>query len=70
MPTIKVAINLSPRQLEQSNLVATMLGIVRSEQVPCEQIMFEISIDDFGTGYSSLAYLQRFRAKFVLFLSS
>jgi diguanylate cyclase (GGDEF)-like protein len=43
MPAIKVAINLSPRQLEQSDLVATMLDIVRAEQVPCEQIMFEIT---------------------------
>ena len=43
LPAIKVAINLSPRQLEQSDLVATMLDIVRSEQIPCEQIMFEIT---------------------------
>ena len=43
LPAIKVAINLSPRQLEQSDLVARMLDIVRSEQVPCEQIMFEIT---------------------------
>lgn len=43
LPAIKVAINLSPRQLEQSDLVATILDIVRSEQVPCEQIMFEIT---------------------------
>jgi EAL domain-containing protein (putative c-di-GMP-specific phosphodiesterase class I) len=43
LPAIKVAINLSPRQLEQSDLVATMLDIVRSEQVSCEQIMFEIT---------------------------
>jgi diguanylate cyclase len=43
LPRIKVAINLSPRQLEQSDLVATILNIVRSEQVPCEQIMFEIT---------------------------
>jgi EAL domain-containing protein (putative c-di-GMP-specific phosphodiesterase class I) len=43
LPPIKVAINLSPRQLEQSDLVATILNIVRSEKVPCEQIMFEIT---------------------------
>ena len=43
LPAIKVAINLSPRQLEQSDLVTTILDIVRSEQVPCEQIMFEIT---------------------------
>lgn len=43
LPAIKVAINLSPRQLEKSDLVATMLDIVRSERVPCEQIMFEIT---------------------------
>jgi diguanylate cyclase len=43
LPAIKVAINLSPRQLAQSDLVATMLDIVRSEQVPCDRIMFEIT---------------------------
>ncbi len=43
LPAIKVAINLSPRQLEQSDLVATVVDIVRSERVPCEQIMFEIT---------------------------
>ncbi len=43
LPAIKVAINLSPRQLEQSNLIAKMLEIVRSEEVSCEQIMFEIT---------------------------
>lgn len=43
LPAIKVAINLSPRQLTQSDLVATILDIVQSEQVPCEQIMFEIT---------------------------
>jgi EAL domain-containing protein (putative c-di-GMP-specific phosphodiesterase class I) len=43
LPAIKVAINLSPRQLEQSDLVEKMLDIVRSEQVSCEQIMFEIT---------------------------
>ncbi len=43
LPEIKIAINLSPRQLMQSDLVATMLDIVRSEHVPCEQIMFEIT---------------------------
>lgn len=43
LPAVKVAINLSPRQLAQADLVATMLDIVRSEQVPCELIMFEIT---------------------------
>ncbi|MBP6365864.1 MAG: EAL domain-containing protein [Nitrosomonas sp.] len=43
LPAIKVAINLSLRQLEQSSLVTTMLDIVQSEQVPCEQIIFEIT---------------------------
>lgn len=43
LPPIKVAINVSPRQLTQSDLVAKMLDIVRSERVPCEQIMFEIT---------------------------
>ena len=43
LPAVKVAINLSPRQLAQPDLVATMLDIVRSEQVPCDRIMFEIT---------------------------
>ena len=43
LPAVKVAINLSPRQLTQPDLVATMLDIVRSEQVPCDRIMFEIT---------------------------
>lgn len=43
LPAVKVAINLSPRQLTQSDLVATILDIVQSEQILCEQIMFEIT---------------------------
>ena len=43
LPATKVAINLSPRQLLQPHLVLTMLDIVRSEGVACEQIMFEIT---------------------------
>jgi diguanylate cyclase (GGDEF)-like protein len=40
---IKVAINLSPRQLEQPDLVQTILSILQREQVSSEQIMFEIT---------------------------
>nr|WP_027209721.1 EAL domain-containing protein [Burkholderia sp. WSM2232] len=43
LPAIKVAINLSPRQLLQADLVPTMLGIVNDEGISCEQIMFEIT---------------------------
>ncbi|CAB3651987.1 putative signaling protein [Paraburkholderia phenoliruptrix] len=43
LPPIKVAINLSPRQLLQADLVPTMLDIVNAEGVRCEQIMFEIT---------------------------
>ncbi|PRY05109.1 bifunctional diguanylate cyclase/phosphodiesterase [Paraburkholderia sp. BL25I1N1] len=43
LPSMKVAINLSPRQLLQPNLVASMLEIVNAEGVACEQIMFEIT---------------------------
>ncbi|MFM0729873.1 EAL domain-containing protein [Paraburkholderia sediminicola] len=43
LPSMKVAINLSPRQLSQPKLVATMLEIVKAEGVQCEQIMFEIT---------------------------
>lgn len=43
LPAIKVAINLSPRQLLQADLVPTMLDIVNDEGVSSEQIMFEIT---------------------------
>jgi diguanylate cyclase (GGDEF)-like protein len=43
LPAMKVAINLSPRQLLQPDLVANMLEIVKAEGVACEQIMFEIT---------------------------
>jgi diguanylate cyclase len=43
LPSMKVAVNLSPRQLLQPNLVASMLEIVEAEGVACEQIMFEIT---------------------------
>ncbi|SDR24864.1 diguanylate cyclase/phosphodiesterase [Paraburkholderia fungorum] len=43
LPAVKVAINLSPRQLLQPDLVANMLEIVRAEGVECTQIMFEIT---------------------------
>ncbi|SCY03873.1 diguanylate cyclase/phosphodiesterase [Nitrosospira sp. Nl5] len=43
LPAIKVAINLSPRQLAQPDLVPTILEIVQSEHIPCEHIMFEIT---------------------------
>ncbi|SDI41918.1 putative bifunctional diguanylate cyclase/phosphodiesterase [Paraburkholderia phenazinium] len=43
LPSMKVAINLSPRQLSQPNLVASVLEIVKAEQVECDRIMFEIT---------------------------
>ncbi len=43
LPGLKVAINLSPRQLVQPDLVNTMVEIVRNERVRCDQIMFEIT---------------------------
>ncbi|MFP4893314.1 putative bifunctional diguanylate cyclase/phosphodiesterase [Paraburkholderia sp. EG304] len=43
LPAMKVAINLSPRQLLQPDLVETIQEIVRNEGVACEQIMFEIT---------------------------
>jgi len=43
LPPIKLAINLSPRQLMQPDLVKRLTAIVLEEQVPCEQIMFEIT---------------------------
>ncbi|GLQ90231.1 putative bifunctional diguanylate cyclase/phosphodiesterase [Dyella flagellata] len=43
LPAVKVAVNLSPRQIAQADLVDTMIRIVRSEQVSCDQIIFEIT---------------------------
>ncbi|MEM5434578.1 putative bifunctional diguanylate cyclase/phosphodiesterase [Paraburkholderia diazotrophica] len=43
LPSTKVAINLSPRQMAQPDLIEKMLDIVRSENVGCSQIMFEIT---------------------------
>ncbi|HVE07845.1 MAG TPA: EAL domain-containing protein, partial [Paraburkholderia sp.] len=43
LPPLKVAINLSPRQMQQQDLVATLLDIVRTEHVQSEQLMFEIT---------------------------
>ena len=43
LKTTKVAINLSPRQLAQHDLLATIQDIVRSEQIGAERIMFEIT---------------------------
>jgi diguanylate cyclase (GGDEF)-like protein len=43
LPPLKVAVNLSPRQMQQQDLVDALLEIVRSENVPSEQLMFEIT---------------------------
>jgi diguanylate cyclase (GGDEF)-like protein len=43
LPAVKIAINLSPRQLVQPDLVERLVAIVEEEHVPCEQIMFEIT---------------------------
>jgi diguanylate cyclase (GGDEF)-like protein len=43
LPAVRVAINLSPRQLAQPDLVTTILDIARSEQVAPAQLMFEIT---------------------------
>ncbi|MEW9583428.1 putative bifunctional diguanylate cyclase/phosphodiesterase [Paraburkholderia sp. DGU8] len=43
LPAMKVAINLSPRQLLEPDLVANMLEIVKAEGVASGQIMFEIT---------------------------
>ncbi|MFC0402022.1 putative bifunctional diguanylate cyclase/phosphodiesterase [Paraburkholderia rhizosphaerae] len=43
LPPMKVAVNLSPRQLTQPELVATILDITKAEQVACRQLMFEIT---------------------------
>lgn len=43
LPMIKMAINLSPRQLIEDDLVTTMLEIVKSEHVSSEYFIFEIT---------------------------
>jgi diguanylate cyclase (GGDEF)-like protein len=43
LKSTKVAINLSPRQLAQADLLATIQEIVRAERVGPERIMFEIT---------------------------
>jgi diguanylate cyclase len=42
-PPVKVAVNLSPRQMTETDLVANMLKIVREQGVRPEMIMFEIT---------------------------
>jgi diguanylate cyclase len=41
--SLKIAVNLSPRQLAEPDLVARMLDILKAEQVACERVMFEIT---------------------------
>ncbi|RDS84903.1 bifunctional diguanylate cyclase/phosphodiesterase [Dyella monticola] len=43
LPAMRVAVNLSPRQIAQPDLIDTMIDIVRAERVDCEQIIFEIT---------------------------
>lgn len=43
LSTVRVAINLSPRQLVQPDRVAAILNIVRDESVAPELLMFEIT---------------------------
>jgi diguanylate cyclase (GGDEF)-like protein len=43
LPPIKVALNLSPQQLWQTDLVENIDAIVREAQVPPELLMFEIT---------------------------
>ncbi|MGG1944432.1 EAL domain-containing protein [Trinickia sp. NRRL B-1857] len=43
LKTTKVAINLSPRQLAQPDLLATIQQIVQAERMGAERVMFEIT---------------------------
>lgn len=43
LPALQVAINLSPRQIAESDLVANFLGILSAEGVKPAQLMFEIT---------------------------
>ena len=43
LPPVKIAVNLSPVQLAEKDLVENMLALLRSEQVPPGAIMFEIT---------------------------
>ncbi|KIG10699.1 putative bifunctional diguanylate cyclase/phosphodiesterase [Caballeronia concitans] len=42
-PPVKVAINLSPRQMNETDLVARVMDILREEHVASEHLMFEIT---------------------------
>jgi EAL domain-containing protein (putative c-di-GMP-specific phosphodiesterase class I) len=43
LPRVKVAINLSPRQLAQSALVENIVAIVEGAGIACDRLMFEIT---------------------------
>ncbi|ALS61934.1 putative bifunctional diguanylate cyclase/phosphodiesterase [Pandoraea norimbergensis] len=43
LPRVKVAINLSPRQLAQSQLVENIVAIVEGAGIECDRLMFEIT---------------------------
>nr|WP_249193127.1 EAL domain-containing protein [Burkholderia cenocepacia] len=43
LPALQVAINLSPRQIAESDLVSNFLGILSAEGVQPAQLMFEIT---------------------------
>ncbi|MGC7403273.1 putative bifunctional diguanylate cyclase/phosphodiesterase [Pandoraea pneumonica] len=43
LPRVKVAINLSPRQLAQSSLIENIVAIVEGAGIDCDRLMFEIT---------------------------
>jgi diguanylate cyclase (GGDEF)-like protein len=43
LPPITVAVNLSPRQLQEHDLVPSMVEIVKTEGITCDRIVFEIT---------------------------
>jgi len=67
LPLLRMAINLSPRQLSQDSLIQvvrealhrTGMDASRLELEIREELGVRLVVDDFGTGYSSLNYLKR-----------
>jgi diguanylate cyclase (GGDEF)-like protein/PAS domain S-box-containing protein len=67
LPTVCMAVNLSPRQLTDDNLIDDISTALNDSGMAPNLLELEIknlgvrlAIDDFGTGYSSLAQIKHF----------
>lgn len=59
---LRLSYNLSPRQLQDANLVHTIEQVLETTGFPphLRKLGTKFTIDDFGTGYSSMSYLTQF----------